>query len=95
MTWSIDNTVDTFQISRLADHNAFTQLLVCTYYFAFYFFFFPPNTHFHMSTKSTHLSFGGAVGRFVVAFKVLNTLAVSFRLVLISIHLLQQIQQSN
>ena len=48
-----------------------------------------------MSTKSTHLSFGGAVGRFVVAFKVLNTLAVSFKLVLISIHLLQQIQQSN
>ena len=40
----MDNTVDTFQISRLADHNAFTQLLVCTYYFAFYFFFSSKHT---------------------------------------------------
>ena len=94
MTWNIDSTADAFLISRLADHNAFTQLLVCTYYFTFY-FFPPPNTHFHMSTTSTHLSFGGAMGRFMVAFKVLNTLVVSFRIVFISTHLLQPIRQLN
>lgn len=90
MTWSTSSTVDAFLISRLSDHNAFTQLLVCTYYLHSIFF---PSKHTFPYVNNVHTPV--LWRRFMVAFKVLNTLAVSFRLVLISIHLLQPIRQPN
>lgn len=74
--WNSSSTADALLILSLTNHNVFTQLSVCTYYFAFYFFF---QIHISIHQQSTHLCFGSAVEHFMAALKVLDTtLASSF-----------------
>lgn len=76
MNWNIYSTVDALLTVSLTDHDMCTQLSVCTYCFAFY--FFSPNTHFHTSTKSTHLCFEALWRILLVASEALNALASYF-----------------